>query len=37
MERDLRIRRLIAAHATNSGWSLMISGPTASAPGEDVA
>ena len=37
MELDLLKRGLIAAPATSSGRPLIISGPAASAPGEDVA
>ena len=37
MELDLLKRGLIAAPATSSGRSLIISGPAVSAPGEDVA
>jgi len=37
MELDLLKRGLIAAPATNSGRSSIISGPAVSAPGEDVA
>ena len=37
MELDLLKRGLIAARATSSGRSLIISGPAESAPGEDVA
>jgi len=37
MELDLLKRGLIAAPATSSGRSLIISGPVVSAPGEDVA
>ncbi len=37
MELDLLKRGLIAAPATSSGRSLIISGPTVSAPGEGVA
>jgi transposase len=36
MELDLLKRGLIAAPATSSGRSLIISGPAGSAPGEDV-
>ena len=36
-ELDLLKRGFITAPATSSGRSLIISGPTASAPGEDVA
>lgn len=37
MELDLLKMGLIAAPATSSGRSLIISGPAGSAPGEDVA
>jgi transposase len=37
MELDLLKRGLIAAPATSSARSLIISGPAGSAPGEDVA
>ena len=37
MELDLLKRGLIAAPATSSGRSLIISGPVASPPSEDVA